>query len=222
MMSTTVQTNITHGSIAYVAVVKSGSDQQLQQCLKKLSSDDILDNLQFYTTNVKGSDVLFVSYDGDYDVWSELAQGDWRELSSYLETQEGGSSPWQKCEVLCVLKPQVQTRADHPLWKAAVTGLRKEKEAEYRTLHHHVWQEVIAAMGQRGLARFDIFLTELDDELYLFHRLEYVGENYDADMALLGENSTNQRWWTYTDSCQKPLPEAESNGDIWLEMNAVR
>jgi L-rhamnose mutarotase len=54
----------------------------------------------------------------------------------------------------------------------------------------------------------------------LFSYLEYVGTDYDADMAAMAADETTQRWWELTGPCQQPLGDAESSHP-WSAMTEV-
>ena len=96
---------------------------------------------------------------------------------------------------------------DNPRVKLSmVTTLRPEKELQYRTMHQAVWPGVIDEMIRRNNRNFSAFLCEIDDELYEFLYVEYVGSDAEKDNALSQQNSINRRWWKLTDECQKPLP----------------
>lgn len=91
---------------------------------------------------------------------------------------------------------------------AAVTGLKTDKEALYRTLHATTWPGVLRQTKDSNIRSFSIFLKDLGDKLYLFYYLEYIGDDLDADMKAMAENPVIRRWWKLTDDCQIPLPDA--------------
>ncbi|MDQ1584058.1 MAG: L-rhamnose mutarotase [Microbacteriaceae bacterium] len=93
---------------------------------------------------------------------------------------------------------------------ASVIRLVPEKESEYRELHAHAWPGVLAAIAAAGIRNYSIFLR---DGL-LFSYLEYVGDDYDADMARLSQDEETRRWWTFTDPCQTPVESAVA-GEWW-------
>lgn len=39
----------------------------------------------------------------------------------------------------------------------------------------------------------------------MFHHWEYVGDDFDADMASLDNDDIIKFWWTYCEPCQDPL-----------------
>jgi L-rhamnose mutarotase len=93
---------------------------------------------------------------------------------------------------------------------ASVIRLRPEKEAEYRDLHASAWPGVLNAIADAGIRNYSIFLR---DDL-LFSYLEYVGDDYEADMELLAKDETTRRWWQLTDPCQTPI-ESAAVGERW-------
>lgn len=99
---------------------------------------------------------------------------------------------------------------------AAVIRLRPEQEAEYRALHADAWPTVLATLTKANIRNYSIFLR---DGL-LFSYLEYVGEDYAADMALVAADPETQRWWTFTDPCQQPV-ESAAPGEWWAPMEEV-
>ena len=52
-------------------------------------------------------------------------------------------------------------------------------------------------------------------EHLLFAYMEYTGNDYEADMALIAADPETQRWWKITGPMQKPVPEVE-DGQWWL------
>ncbi|MFI9037590.1 L-rhamnose mutarotase [Streptomyces sp. NPDC053726] len=83
---------------------------------------------------------------------------------------------------------------------ASVIRLRGELEAEYRALHAAAWPEVLATLKRAHIGNYSIFLR---DGL-LFSYLEYTGEDYAADTALIAECPVTRDWWARTDPCQHP------------------
>lgn len=96
-----------------------------------------------------------------------------------------------------------------------ITGLKPEKEAEYRTLHATTWPGVLKGIKDCHYRNFSIRLVELDGNLFLIGYLEYVGKDPAADGAASKAIPVNKRWWKFTDACQQPLPAAAAKGEIW-------
>jgi L-rhamnose mutarotase len=106
--------------------------------------------------------------------------------------------------------------ASTPQRHIRVVGLLPEKRAEYLRLHEVVWPDVEARLTASGITNYSIFL--LGDRLISYY--EYVGDDYEADMALIAADPTTQEWWTLTDPCQAPVPEAEE-GQLWADATEV-
>ena len=99
---------------------------------------------------------------------------------------------------------------------ASVIRLRPEKEAEYRALHADAWPGVLTALTRAHVRNYSIFLRDG----VLFSYLEYVGEDYEADMARVAEDPETRRWWLLTDLCQQPVDGAAA-GQWWAPMEEV-
>lgn len=97
-----------------------------------------------------------------------------------------------------------------------VIGLREEHATAYVALHAGpgVRDLLIAA----NIRNFSIFLHRLPDgKLYEFGYYEYVGSDYDADMAALAAHPRNAEWLSLCDPMQLPLPGETG----WTEMEEV-
>lgn len=99
-----------------------------------------------------------------------------------------------------------------------VIGLREDRAAEYRRLHADSNQGVRDLLREANMHNFSIFVERLPDgKLYLFGYYEYVGDDYDADMAALASKERNKEWLAMTDPMQIPLPGQEG----WTVMEEV-
>jgi L-rhamnose mutarotase len=99
---------------------------------------------------------------------------------------------------------------------AQIVGLRPEKAGEYLELHRQVWPGVQKALRDAHVTNYSIFLRDG----VLFSYFEYVGDDYDADMARIAADPETQRWWQHTDPCQEPLPTAKP-GELWVEAGEI-
>ena len=98
----------------------------------------------------------------------------------------------------------------------SVIRLRPEKEEEYLELHANAWPAVLAQISKSNMRNYSIFLRDG----FLFAYFEYVGDDFDADMAAMAEDPETQRWWTFTDPCQEPIATAKP-GEHWASMTEV-
>ncbi len=91
--------------------------------------------------------------------------------------------------------------------------LKPEMVEEYKTLHAAVWPEVLAMIGECGLRNYSIFLTGET----VFSYFEYVGENYEADMAKMAADPATKRWWTFTHPCF----DTSLTGDFYTDCEQI-
>ena len=100
----------------------------------------------------------------------------------------------------------------------SVIALKPDKIDEYKRLHADVWPGVLAKITECNIRNYTIFLRE--PENLLFSYFEYVGEDFEADMARMAADPETRRWWAVCGPCQVPLtPRGE--GEHWAEMPEV-
>lgn len=103
----------------------------------------------------------------------------------------------------------------------SVIGIKKEAIPEYKKLHAQVWPKVLDQISKSNIRNYSIFLGEIKpDEYYLFGYFEYIGDDFDADMAKMAEDPTTQKWWDVTEPLQKPL-DTRDPGEWWHNMEQV-
>ena len=98
----------------------------------------------------------------------------------------------------------------------SIVRLADGSEEEYRRLHQAVWPGVTARMAASHISTFTIFLR---DGL-LFSYMEYVGDDFEADMAAISADQTTLSWWRLTEPLQKPV-ESATEGEWWAPMDEV-
>lgn len=97
-----------------------------------------------------------------------------------------------------------------------VIKVRREKLAEYKSLHAEPWPAVLSALRAHHIANYSIF----HHGDLLFGYFEYHGDDFEADMAAIAADPVTQQWWKLTDPCQERLPTAEE-GEWWAAMDQV-
>jgi L-rhamnose mutarotase len=102
----------------------------------------------------------------------------------------------------------------------SVIGLRPDKERYYRELHANVWPGVLACIARANIRNYSIYVAELAGKKYLFSYFEYVGCDFDADMAAIAADPETRRWWQETDPCQVQLPDRKP-GANWSDLEMV-
>lgn len=111
----------------------------------------------------------------------------------------------------------------NPKRVGSIIGLRSEPECiiAYTQLHATVWPGVLDAIDEGNIRNYSIYLGQIDSDKYLlFSYFEYVGDNFEADMARIANNKITQVWWTYTDPLQIPLP-TRKEGEHWATLDEV-
>jgi len=102
-----------------------------------------------------------------------------------------------------------------------VLRLDEEKVEEYKRLHAAVWPAVLEAIEASNIRNYSIYLHKLDSAGYhLFSYFEYVGSDFEADMAKMAADPETQRWWGVCKPCQEPL-ENRAEGEWWATMSEV-
>ena len=100
----------------------------------------------------------------------------------------------------------------------AVLGLSEDGKAEYRKLHAAVWPEVLAKITACNIRNYSIFLKE--PENLLFSYFEYIGQDYQADMAKIAADPKTQEWWSVNIPLQRPL-DTRKQGEWWADMTEI-
>ena len=103
-----------------------------------------------------------------------------------------------------------------PQFVGSIIGLRSESTAQYRALHDHPFPAVIERISRSNIRNYSIFLR---DGL-LFSYYDYIGHDYAADMAAIGEDEVTRQWWTLTDAMQQPLEERRA-AEWWATLQCL-
>jgi L-rhamnose mutarotase len=99
---------------------------------------------------------------------------------------------------------------------ASVIGLPPENVEEYKRLHAEVWPAVQARLSASNVTNYSIY--RYGD--LLFSYLEYVGDDFDADMAAMAADEATKRWWAVCEPLQRPLDD-RAEGEWWHEVPEV-
>jgi L-rhamnose mutarotase len=97
-----------------------------------------------------------------------------------------------------------------------VIRLQPGVKDEYVRYHADVWPEVLHMIHECNIRNYSIFLR--DDTLYAY--FEYVGDDFDADMAKMAADAKTQEWWAIMGPMQQPL-ENRKKGEWWANMEEV-
>lgn len=91
-----------------------------------------------------------------------------------------------------------------------------EKLEYYKKLHANPWPSINSMIKQCNLQNYSIYLK--DNVLYSY--FEYIGDDFEADMAKMKADPETVRWWQETDPCQQPFV-TRKEGEWWAEMEEV-
>jgi len=80
---------------------------------------------------------------------------------------------------------------------ATITKLKADMVEEYIRLHDEIWDEVVRLGHEAGLRNFTIYRHGL----YLFSTYEYIGDNYEKDMAWKNAHEVIKKWQDATGAC---------------------
>ena len=97
-----------------------------------------------------------------------------------------------------------------------VIGLKPDKIEEYERLHAAVWPDVLAMISACNMRNYSIFRHGT----LLFAYFEYVGTDFEADMAKMAADPRTSEWWTLTEPLQVPL-ETRTSGAWWTTIKEV-
>lgn len=99
-----------------------------------------------------------------------------------------------------------------------VIGIKDECISGYKELHADSHPGVRDLLQKYNITNLNIFMHQLDDgKWYEFGYYEYVGDDFDADMAALAAEPRNIEWLKKCDPMQIPLKGEKS----WATMEEV-
>ena len=97
-----------------------------------------------------------------------------------------------------------------------IIQVKPEAIEEYERIHAAVWPEVLATISACNIRNYSIFRHGT----LLFAYFEYIGDDYEADMAKMAVDPKTREWWTWTEPMQTPL-ETRVLDEWWTAMKEV-
>lgn len=97
-----------------------------------------------------------------------------------------------------------------------VIGVRQDQLEAYKAYHADVWPEVLQMIRDCNMRNYSIFYRDG----MLFAYFEYVGDDFDADMAKMAADPKTQEWWTIMMPMQDPVKDRAA-GEWWADMEQV-
>ena len=98
----------------------------------------------------------------------------------------------------------------------SVLRIKPGKLEKYKTYHADVWPEILNTIRKCNVRNYSIY----HKDGYLFSYFEYVGDDFQADMAKMAADPKTQEWWAIMEPMQEPL-ETRAEGEWWAEMEEV-
>jgi L-rhamnose mutarotase len=95
-------------------------------------------------------------------------------------------------------------------------GVKPDKFEEYTRYHAAVWPGVLRMIQECNIRNYSIF----HKDGLLFAYFEYVGDDFDGDMAKMGADPETQRWWDIMMPMQQPV-ENRAEGEWWANLTEV-
>lgn len=94
--------------------------------------------------------------------------------------------------------------------------LKPEGVTQYIIQHKKVWPGVLAKIKECNLCNYSIFFRDN----ILFAYFEYVGNDFNADMAKMAAHPETQRWWDVVKPLMQPMESAMAE-EFWVDMAEI-
>lgn len=72
-----------------------------------------------------------------------------------------------------------------------VTRLKPEGYENYKKLHADAWPDVLKMITRCNIRNYSIYYRDGQ----LFSYFEYLGQDFEGDMAIMAADETTQKWW---------------------------
>ena len=97
-----------------------------------------------------------------------------------------------------------------------IVQVKSECLEKYKELHKNIWAGVAKQIKDCNIQNYSISYR---DGL-LFSYFEYVGTDFEGDMAKMADDPVTQDWWAVCKPCLTPV-ESEKTSDCWADMQEV-
>ena len=97
-----------------------------------------------------------------------------------------------------------------------VIRVKPDQLDAYKKYHAEAWPGVLDMIRECNIRNYSIY----HKDGYLFAYFEYVGDDFEADMAKMAADRTTQEWWDIVKPMQEPLP-TRAEGEWWADMEEV-
>ncbi len=94
--------------------------------------------------------------------------------------------------------------------------LKPEGAEAYKKYHATAWPGVLNMIEACNIQNYSIWCRGLT----LFAYFEYVGNNFEADMAKMAADPETQRWWDTVKPLMQPLDDRKPE-EFWSDMEEI-
>ncbi|MCK5153182.1 MAG: L-rhamnose mutarotase [Spirochaetales bacterium] len=95
-------------------------------------------------------------------------------------------------------------------------GLRKDNLEKYKKFHSEIWPEIASMITECNIRNYSIYHFKG----LLFAYMEYVGDDFEGDMAKMAADPKTLEWWDIMKPMQEPV-EGRGDGEWWADMEEV-
>ena len=97
-----------------------------------------------------------------------------------------------------------------------IIGVKPEHFERYKAYHAAVWPDILGMITDCNICNYSIF----HKDGLLFAYFEYIGEDFEGDMAKMATDPKTQEWWSVMEPMQQPV-ENRKTGEWWSTMDEV-
>ena len=98
-----------------------------------------------------------------------------------------------------------------------VAQIDPDQYDEYKSLHADVWPDVLEMITACGLRNYSIY----HKDGCLFTYVEYIGDDFDADMAKMAADPVTRKWWAVVVPMFKNPNAQVAGGGVWADMEEI-
>lgn len=98
-----------------------------------------------------------------------------------------------------------------------VAQIKPDQYAEYKRLHADGWPEVLEKITECNLRNYSIY----HKDGMLFTYVEYIGEDFEADMAKMAADPTTLKWWDLVVPMFEGGDVNIPGGGVWKDMEEI-
>ncbi len=97
-----------------------------------------------------------------------------------------------------------------------IIGVNSEHLEKYTKYHKEIWPEIADKIRECNIQNYSIYYFQGK----LFSYFEYIGNDFDVDMAKMADDKRTQEWWDIMKPMQQPV-DGRSEGEWWATMEEV-